>query len=568
MNRLKGLLFDFQGTITVLSSQKSGNMSEENTNPRRRSSVAAAATAAAVGLGAAAVTEPPSPAKHLSPDGTQTIHRSRTSRILRSIQRYVWDDPDKPKAEKWFLFKLDACLLTIACLGYFSKNLDQANLNNAYVSGMKESLHMNGNQLTYAGNVFTAGYVLGQIPAVILVTRVRPSILVPTMEVLWSIFTFCASTVKTSSQLYALRFLLAICEGTYFPTVVYILGSWYTKRERGKRMTLFYATASLAGMFSGYLQAGAYKGLDGVGGRQGWQWLYIVCGIISLPIGIAGYFFYPDFPETTRAFYITPAEAEWARKRLIADGMKPLGATPWDRTKIFRIMAQWQFWLLPLGYFLVQTSFPIYQPAYALWLKAEKHSIYQINVWPTGQYAVGVVVQVLAGMISDSPLLRGKRWQTLVAMQVPTIFGCIVLAVWDVPDGLKYAAFYLTYTCAGVPGIYYAWYSDLIPHDHEMRGFLIAVSNMFSYIQSIWWTLSVWRTELAPRFHVAFIACSCLGVGLILLSILLSFLETHDRKRRAVAAEGTNDTESAVAGGAANKEPPVIESTSVTGSTK
>jgi ACS family pantothenate transporter-like MFS transporter len=56
--------------------------------------------------------------------------------IQRSIRRYVWDDPDKPKEEKWFLFKLDLFLLTSSCLGYFSKNLDQANVSNAYVSGV------------------------------------------------------------------------------------------------------------------------------------------------------------------------------------------------------------------------------------------------------------------------------------------------------------------------------------------------------------------------------------------------------------------------------------------------
>ncbi|KAI1626536.1 putative pantothenate transporter [Exophiala viscosa] len=425
-----------------------------------------------------------------------TENSNSRSRIFRSSERYVWDDPDKPKEEKWFLFKLDILLLTISCLGYFSKNLDQANINNAYVSGMKEALQMNGNQLTYAGNVFTAGYVLGQLPAVILATLIRPSILIPTMEILWSVFTFYSAAVKTSSQLYAMRFLIAICEGTYFPTVDYLLGSWYTKNERGKRMTIFYATASLAGMFSGYLQAGAYKGLNG-------QWLFI------------------------------RREVEWARKRLLADGMRPLGAAAWERKNIFRIMAQWQFWVLPVGYFLVQSSYPIYQPAYALWLKSRGHTTYQINVWPTGQYARSVVVQLLAGMISDSPLLRGKRWQTIIAMQIPTIFGCIVLAVWDVPIGLKYTAYYLTYTCAGVPGIYYAYYSDLMAHDHEMRGFLIAASNMFSYIQSIWWTLTVWRTTLGPRFHAAFIGASCTGVGLCILAVVLRALELRDQRKHS-----------------------------------
>jgi MFS family permease len=191
--------------------------------------------------------------------------------VFKSIRRYIWDSTNKSSKEKWFLFKLDIFLLTISCLGYFSKNLDQANLSNAYVSGMSEALKMEGNELTYTGNVFTAGYVLGQLPADILVTRIRPSILIPTVEIFWSIFTFCSAAVKTTSQLYAMRFLLAICEGTYFPTVVYIIGSWYTKSERGKRMTIFYATASLAGMLSGYLQAGAYKGLNGVLGHAGWQ---------------------------------------------------------------------------------------------------------------------------------------------------------------------------------------------------------------------------------------------------------------------------------------------------------
>jgi hypothetical protein len=60
----------------------------------------------------------------------------RTRRAFRTFQRYAWDDPDKPKHERWFLFKLDVFLLSVSCLGYFSKNLDQANVDNAYVSGV------------------------------------------------------------------------------------------------------------------------------------------------------------------------------------------------------------------------------------------------------------------------------------------------------------------------------------------------------------------------------------------------------------------------------------------------
>jgi hypothetical protein len=41
-------------------------------------------------------------------------------------------------------------------------------------------------------------------------------------------------------------------------------------------------------MFSGYLQAAIYKGLEGAHGLRGWQWLFIMNGVISVPIAVAG----------------------------------------------------------------------------------------------------------------------------------------------------------------------------------------------------------------------------------------------------------------------------------------
>lgn len=296
--------------------------------------------------------------------------------------------------------------------------------------------------------------------------------------------------------------------------------------------------------------------------------MFIVCGIISLPIAFLGYFFIPDFPETTKAFYITKAEADNQRKRLIAEGQKPLGHNPWNRKKILRVAKQWQFWVLPLGYFFVQSSFPVHQPNFALWLKANGHSVYQRNVWPTGQVAIGVVVQLAAGMISDSPLLKGRRWPVIIVMQAGTLVGVSILAAWNVSDRVKYFAYYISYFSAGVPGPYFAWYSDLIPHDHEMRGFVIAgklfrrldhclrqanlirvlvltgaASNMFSYINVIWYTIAVWRTVDAPRFHAGFTACAVFGAAMISLTVILQFLQRRDDRKRASEGTAAGDIE-------------------------
>ncbi|KAF7893960.1 hypothetical protein EAF00_007474 [Botryotinia globosa] len=375
-------------------------------------------------------------------------------RFFRSVQSYVWDDPDKPAIEKWFLLKLDFFLLTYGCRGYFCKNLDQANVNNAYVSGMQEAINMKGSQLTYMGNVFTAGYVTSQIPAVILVTHVRPSILIPTLGVLWSIFRFCSAAVTN------------------------LMNS------------------------SGHL------------GHAGWQWLFIICGTISLPVGVIEYFFNPDFPETTRAFYLTKAEIELAKERLVSDGYNPLGSSAWDKKKLFRMMAQWQFWVLPFGYFFIQASLPSQQPAFALWLKAKDNSVYDRDVLPTAQAGIGVIVQVVTAMISDSNLLHGTRWPPILVMQLGTFFSAVVLAMWSVPIKLKFVAFILHIS------------------------------------QPIWYSDAVWRTEEGPAFRPGWIAAATFGAATALTALLTRFLERRD-ERKGIGAFGArlNDLENSRGGG-------------------
>jgi MFS transporter, ACS family, pantothenate transporter len=76
-------------------------------------------------------------------------------------------------------------------------------------------------------------------------------------------------------------------------------------------------------MFSGYLQAAVYKGLDGVHGLAGWRWLFIMCGVISVPCAFYGFFAVPDSPYSTKARWLSPAQVELAKARMIKHNRKP-----------------------------------------------------------------------------------------------------------------------------------------------------------------------------------------------------------------------------------------------------
>ncbi|KAF7551917.1 hypothetical protein G7Z17_g4680 [Cylindrodendrum hubeiense] len=75
----------------------------------------------------------------------------------RTWRSYLWDTWDKSPEERRLVRKIDCTLVVFGLLGTFSKFIDRANLQTAYVSGMKEELGFNGNELNYANTAYNVG---------------------------------------------------------------------------------------------------------------------------------------------------------------------------------------------------------------------------------------------------------------------------------------------------------------------------------------------------------------------------------------------------------------------------
>ncbi|KAL0070889.1 hypothetical protein AAF712_002110 [Marasmius tenuissimus] len=73
---------------------------------------------------------------------------------------------------------------------YFTNYLDRSNINNAYVSGMKEELSMGGTDINNINSIFTAGYIVGMIPNNMMLQVVPPRIWFPAMQIVWGVLTF------------------------------------------------------------------------------------------------------------------------------------------------------------------------------------------------------------------------------------------------------------------------------------------------------------------------------------------------------------------------------------------
>lgn len=74
--------------------------------------------------------------------------------------------------ENVLLFKLDCLLLTWTFIAGILKEMDQSATTQAYVSGMKESLSLYGNELVNFNTFFSVGYAIGLIPGQLIQTKV------------------------------------------------------------------------------------------------------------------------------------------------------------------------------------------------------------------------------------------------------------------------------------------------------------------------------------------------------------------------------------------------------------
>ncbi|KAI0405268.1 MFS general substrate transporter [Xylaria palmicola] len=466
-----------------------------------------------------------------NPDSASSHHEQSiiSATPKRTWRSYFWDTFDKSPEERRFLFKLDAVLLTLGSLGYFIRFLDQVNILSAFVSGMKEDLKLEGNQLNYITTAWTVGYVLGEIPSNIIITKVRPSIWIPFLEVVWSVLTIFLAKCETLTQLIVLRFFIGLAESGFYPGMQYVIGSWYRKDELGKRSCIFQSSASIGAMFSGYLTAAVYT-LEGKNGYHGWQWLFIINTVISLPIAITGFFIYPDTPEITRAWWLTKEDVAMANKRMELEGRAKRGK--YTKAKFRKIFSSWHIYALTLLYIFFNNGAGYGgQPAFSLWLKSEGYDIRAINLYPTLSGLVTIVATYVYAWGSDG-FLKGARWPPIVFAGVVNIFTNISLAVWDIPVGLKWASFFLGTVTGGLSGIIYAWCSEICSDDNEERAFVAAFMNDLSYIVQVWLPLIVWQQVESPKYHKGFVTTVFISAGMIVMAFVIRFLYNREISRK------------------------------------
>ena len=140
----------------------------------------------------------------------------------------------------------------------------------------------------------------------------------------------------------AARWWLGLTEAGLFPGINYYLSCWYKRSEFGIRAAIFFSAAAVSGSFGGLLAA-AIGEMDGVGGKKGWAWIFILEGIATVLVGVASFWMVFDFPD--EADFLDDADRQRVIRRLKADQQSSAEHENFKMEYFWASVKDWKTWL-------------------------------------------------------------------------------------------------------------------------------------------------------------------------------------------------------------------------------
>jgi MFS family permease len=239
-------------------------------------------------------------------------------------------------------------LLPWLLLMYVLAYLDRANLGFAK-NAFQASTGISEASYAFGVGIFSVAYASIEIPSNIALHRFGARLWLSRIMVTWGLVSAGMALVTTANGFYAMRVLLGIAEAGFFPGAVYFLSRWFPDARRAGVMGIFYFGAPLSFMFGGPL-SGLLLDADGMGGLHGWQWMFLVEGLLASVVGVLVYFKLADGPATAswlepeERTALTAAIAQEDREKTAAHGVMSL----------VQGLLNWRVVYLGLIYFLIQ----------------------------------------------------------------------------------------------------------------------------------------------------------------------------------------------------------------------
>lgn len=194
-------------------------------------------------------------------------------------------------------------MLPILCLAYFMAYVDRTNIAVARTQ-LEADVGISVAAFGLGAGLFFITYAFLEVPSNLIMYRVGPRRWIFRIAVSWGTVTTLMMFVNNDITFYILRMLLGAAEAGLYPAMMFMVTQWFAQKDRGTAVGYIYVAATM-GIFIGAPVSGALMELDSLGGLHGWQWMFMIQGLLTIIVGFVLLVLLRDEPK----------DAEWLDAR-------------------------------------------------------------------------------------------------------------------------------------------------------------------------------------------------------------------------------------------------------------
>ncbi|OJJ60212.1 hypothetical protein ASPSYDRAFT_57687 [Aspergillus sydowii CBS 593.65] len=249
-----------------------------------------------------------------------SLFSRRRGRDLEEIatQSSVYDDPKlapyfqpNPKYEnlhrfdpefkwKWgeekpLIRKIDWRVTIWAALAFFALDLDRSNISQANTDNFLDDMGLDTNDYNLGQTLFKVAFLIAELPSQLVSKKIA-------QMCLWSIASAAQFWLNSRASFLALRVVIGVLQGGFIPDIILYLSYFFKSDELPLRLAIFWMANRLTDVISPLIAYGVLH-MRGTHGQEGWRWLFLIEGLITLLIGIWSIFQMAPSPTQTKAWW-------------------------------------------------------------------------------------------------------------------------------------------------------------------------------------------------------------------------------------------------------------------------
>ncbi|KAH8673983.1 major facilitator superfamily domain-containing protein [Xylariales sp. PMI_506] len=434
--------------------------------------------------------------------------------------------------ERKIVSRIDLHLMPFVCILYLLAFLDRVNIANANSYKLSTDLNLSGVEYNTEYDKYSRRIQHNPLLAI----NSNYHCTLSGCMFGFGIVSVCQGLVQNYAGLLATRFFLGVFETGMFPGCFYLLGMWYRRDEAQKRYSLFFSSTSLAGAFGGLL-ASAIGEMAGIRGYNGWRWIFILEGCLTVVVAAIFFFVFPTFPE--QAEWLNEEERNYVRARLQADQGRNAAERKIGARDVVNVLKEYRTWIGGLMYFgliVPAYGYAFFAPAI---IKTYNYSAIQTQLHSVPPWAVSFGFSLLIAAFSD--WFKHRALFAIGPLALSITGFAILLSVHN-NTSLEYAALFLVVmgTYGAMP-IIVCWFNMNLG-GHHRRAIGTAWQVGFGNIGGIIATYAFISTD-APKYTKGYAICIAFTSLSALASIAYFISNTVENRRRAKSARNVGLTD-------------------------